>query len=154
LYRRSLYTFWKRTTPPPMMITFDAADRNVCLVRRQSTSTPLQALVMLNDVQVVEAARQVAVRARREGGSTPEARLAWMFRLVTGRHARPAELAVARDLLADERREFEASPDAAAKWLAVGESKLPADVPCGPDLAAETAVAAALFNHDEALMRR
>ena len=60
LYRRSLYTFWKRSVPPPAMMAFDAADKNVCTVKRQSTSTPLQALALLNDTQIVEAARFVA----------------------------------------------------------------------------------------------
>ncbi|MDQ3624237.1 MAG: DUF1553 domain-containing protein, partial [Verrucomicrobiota bacterium] len=76
LHRRSLYTFWKRTVPPPAMTTFDAADRSYCTVRRQSTSTPLQALALLNDVQIVEAARLIAQRMLKEGGATLDAQLA------------------------------------------------------------------------------
>src|SRR4026207_1845980 len=78
LYGRSLYTFWKRTVPPPTMMTFDAADRSYCTVKRQSTSTPLQALAMLNDVQLVEAARFLGQRMLREGGDDPDARIAWI----------------------------------------------------------------------------
>ena len=85
LYRRSLYTFWKRTVPPPGLATFDAADRSVCTVKRQSTHTPLQALVLLNETQFVEAARFVGERMLREGGATAEQRVAWAFRLIAGR---------------------------------------------------------------------
>ncbi|HEX4613499.1 MAG TPA: DUF1553 domain-containing protein, partial [Urbifossiella sp.] len=94
LYRRSLYTFWKRTVPPPGMMTLDAADRSNCSVRRQSTSTPLQALVLLNDVQFVEAARFVGQRMLREGGRTPAEQTSWAFRLLTGRRPTDAERAV------------------------------------------------------------
>ena len=84
LYRRSLYTFWKRTVPHPAMITFDAAERNVCIVRRQSTSTPLQALALLNDPQMVEAGRQLGQRMLKEGGKSLDEQTAWLFRQVTG----------------------------------------------------------------------
>lgn len=87
LHRRSLYTFWKRTVPPPTMLMFDAAERNTCTVLRQNTSTPLQALALLNDVQFIEAARFIGQRMLREGGASLNDRLAWGFRLVTGRTA-------------------------------------------------------------------
>src|SRR5438034_6455792 len=89
LYRRSLYTFWKRTVPPPAMISLDAPERNVCLVKRQSTSTPLQALCLLNDTQMVEAARFVSERMFKEGGSALENQIHRAFRLVTSRHPTP-----------------------------------------------------------------
>ena len=153
LYRRSLYTFWKRTVPPPSMVTFDATDREVCTVKRQSTSTPLQALVLLNDVQFVEASRFVAQRTLKEGGTTTEARVAWAFRLITGRTPSDKERAVLVKLFEEQKALFEKDPAAAKKLLSVGEK--PAD-PAMPiaDLAAATVLANVLFNHDEAVMRR
>ena len=85
LHRRSLYTFWKRSVPPPAMLAFDSPDRNYCVARRQSTSTPLQALALLNDVQITEAARFLSQRMIKEGGDSIDQRVAWMFRLVTDR---------------------------------------------------------------------
>ena len=153
LYRRSLYTFWKRTVPPPSMVAFDAADRSNCAAQRQSTSTPLQALALLNDPQVVEAARFVAQRMLKEGGATPEARATWAFRLVTGRGPSAEELPVLTALLAEQRELFASDPAAAPKLLAVGESK--SDAGLDPnDVAAGTVLALTLLNHDAAVMRR
>ncbi|MDR3636753.1 MAG: DUF1553 domain-containing protein [Isosphaeraceae bacterium] len=153
LYRRSLYTFWKRTVPHPAMVAFDAAERNVCAVRRQSTSTPLQALALLNDRQLVEAARKLAERMQREGGRTDPERVAWLFRQVTGRGARGAEVDVLVQLLAEQRSLFTADPDAMRKLLAVGEA--PSDPMLDPvELAAGTILAEAVLNHDEAVLRR
>ncbi len=84
-HRRSLYSFWKRTSPPPSMLTFDATTREVCAVKRQSTATPLQALVLLNDPQFIEAARALAQRAFREGGSNLANRITFIVRTLTGR---------------------------------------------------------------------
>ena len=153
LYRRSLYTFWKRTVPPPSMTTFDAADRSVCSVKRQSTSTPLQALVLLNDVQFVEAARFVGQRALKEGGAAAEGRAAWTFRLVTGRTPSDKERAVLAKLFAEQKALFEKDPAAAKKLLGVGEKPVDMMLPVA-DLAAATVLANVLFNHDEAVMRR
>lgn len=153
LHRRSLYTFWKRTVPPPAMMTFDAADRSYCAVRRQSTSTPLQALAMLNDVQLVEAARFLAQRMLREGGDAPEDRVAWIFRSVTGRRATARELPILTRTFDEQRAHFAAEPSSAGKLVAFGETK--SDPSIAPaDLAAATTLALALLNHDEALMRR
>ncbi len=91
-HRRSLYTFWKRTSPPPAMLTFDATTREVCAVKRQTTATPLQALVLLNDPQYVEAARGLARRAFHEGGSTLADRVVFLFRATTGRRPGPREI--------------------------------------------------------------
>jgi hypothetical protein len=91
LYRRSMYTVWKRSTPPPSMISFDASERNFCTVLRQKTSTPLQALVLLNDPQYVEAARMLAERMIKEGGPTLDAQIAFAFRLLTSRRPEPSE---------------------------------------------------------------
>jgi len=153
LHRRSLYTFWKRTVPHPAMIAFDAAERNVCIVRRQSTSTPLQALALLNDTQIVEAARQLGQRMLREGGPTLDDQLKWIFRSATGRSPTSKEKAVLRRLYTEQRELFSGSEEAATKFLAVGEVKSGPSVPA-PDLCAGTVVALALLNHDEAVMRR
>ena len=87
VHRRSLYTFWKRTAPPPQMTAFDAPSREACRMRRERTNTPLQALVLLNEPQYVEAARALAERTMKEGGTTTEDRLAYLFRRATGRRA-------------------------------------------------------------------
>jgi hypothetical protein len=153
LYRRSLYTFVKRTVAPPSMLTFDAGDRSVCTVRRQSTSTPLQSLALLNDVQIIEAARKVSERMLREGGDDDTSRAKWAFRLITGRHANDREAKVLTELLAEQREYFKTDTDTAKKLLTVGESK--ADAKLDPvEVAAGCVLAQALFNHDEAVMRR
>ena len=85
LYRRGMYTFWKRTVPPASLATFDAPDREKCTARRALTNTPLQALVLMNDPTYVEAARALAQRALREGGKDVDSRLAYAFRLATAR---------------------------------------------------------------------
>ena len=85
LHRRSLYTFWKRTAPPPMMMNFDAAGRETCVVRELRTNTPLQSLNLMNDVTFLEAARKMAERMMREGGSTPAERIGYGFELATAR---------------------------------------------------------------------
>ncbi|SIO26182.1 Concanavalin A-like lectin/glucanases superfamily protein [Singulisphaera sp. GP187] len=153
LYRRSLYTFWKRTVPHPAMIAFDAAERNVCVVRRQSTSTPLQALTLLNDEQIVEAARHLGQRMLKEGGTSDGERVAWLFRLITGRRPVAREVAVLEQLLGEQRALFGSEPKAAQALLAVGETK--SDPAIDPvELAAATVLAEAILNHDEAVLRR
>jgi hypothetical protein len=153
LHRRSLYTYWKRTVPPPTMMAFDAADRSYCTARRQNTSTPLQALALLNDVQVVEAARLMSQRMLKEGGAGADERIAWMFRAVSNRKPTTRELAVLKQLFEEQRAIFAADGSAAEKFLKVGEAKN--DGALDPvDLAAGTVLAEALLSHDEAVMRR
>jgi hypothetical protein len=153
LHRRSLYTFWKRTVPPPAMIAFDAPERNVCTVHRQSTSTPLQALTLLNDTQVTEAARLISERMLKEGGANLDSQITWAFRLVTSRHPTAKEMEVLKKLFEEQRESFTKDPQCGARLLAVGES--PNDPALSPaDLAAGTVLAEALLNHDEAVMRR
>src|SRR5690606_30527910 len=122
LYRRSLYTFWKRTAPPPSLLTFDAPSRETCTVRRPRTNTPLQALVLMNDVQYVEAARHLAERMIAAGAS-PAERVGYGFRLATGRAASDGEMEVLVKLFETQLAEYQADRDAATKLLAVGESK-------------------------------
>ena len=153
LHRRSLYTYWKRTVPPPTMMTFDAADRSSCTVRRQSTSTPLQALALLNDVQFTEAARLLSQRMIKEGGSRDEERVTWLFRTALNRTPTPRELPVLQQLLAEQRALFASDTNAALQLLQVGEAKN--EAPLNPvELAAGTVLAQALLNHDGAVMRR
>ncbi|HWN93612.1 MAG TPA: DUF1553 domain-containing protein, partial [Methylomirabilota bacterium] len=153
LHRRSLYTYWKRTVPPPTMMTFDAADRSYCTARRQQTSTPLQALVLLNDPQFVEAARMLSQRMLKEGGATTEERVAWLFRTVSGRSPTAKELPVLKGLLAEQREMFATDPASAAKLLKVGAAKSDEALDQA-ELAAGAVLANAMLNHDEAVMRR
>src|ERR1051326_1328921 len=135
------------------MVTLDSAERSVCTVRRQSTSTPLQALVLLNDTQTIEAARFIAQRMLKEGGRSISQQVAWVFRLVTGRTATPAEFAVLEHLYTEQRELFAGDAEATKRLLAVGEGKN--DAALDPaDLAAGAILAEALLNHDEAVMRR
>lgn len=153
LYRRSLYTFWKRTVPHPAMLTFDAPDRNTCTVRRQSTSTPLQVLALLNDEQLVEAARLLAERMWLHGGANDASRVRWAFREATGRFPTHREATVLQQLLADQRQHFTQHPEAAKSLLEVGEKRTSSTVNA-IDLAAATVLAQALFNLDEVVYRR
>ena len=152
LYRRSLYLFWKRTAPPPTMITFDAPSRERCRARRERTNTPLQALITLNDPQYFEAARHFGYRMMREGGAEDAARLRYGFRLATGRLPCESESTVLEESLATQRAHYNADAEAAKKTISVGESPVPDDVP-PPDLAAYTMVANLILNLDEVLTR-
>ncbi len=125
LYRRSMYTFWKRTAPHPSMMAFDAPSRETCVARRARTNTPLQALVLMNDEQYVEAARHLARRMLTEGGATPAERLSYGFRLATARVPGERELSVLTRLLEGHLAHYRAQPEAAAKLLGVGESQRP-----------------------------
>jgi hypothetical protein len=152
LYRRSLYTFWKRTVAPPAMMTFDAAGRETCVVRPTRTNTPLQALNLMNDVTYVEAARVLAQRLMREGGATPEERLTLAFRLATGRRPRLAELQVLVRGFHEHLARFRAHPEAARQLVRVGE--FPRDDKFEvSELAAYTAVAGLIINLDETITR-
>ncbi len=153
LYRRSLYTVWKRSTPPPSAISFDASERLLCTVKRQRTSTPLQALVLLNDVQYVEASRVLAERLLLEGGETTDARITAAYRLLTSRAPRPTELTTVRTLFERERATF-AGNVAAAKALARAGEKTPARALNPVDVAAWTVVASTIMNTDEAVNKR
>ena len=153
LYRRSLYTFWKRTAPHPAMVTFDAAERNNCTVRRQVTSTPLQALVLLNDPQFVEAARKLGERAMKEGGSRTDDQVAFVFRTLTGRHPSAKESAVLRRLYDEQLVLFQSATNRAVALGKVGASAADKSLNAG-QAAAFTSVANAVMSFDEAMVKR
>lgn len=153
LYRRSLYTFWKRTSPPPTMISFDAAERNNCIVRRQVTSTPLQSLVLLNDPQLTEASRWLAERMFKEGGSTLDSRISYLFRTLTSRKPTAGELNILKKIYEEQHEIFARNELESLKLLNVGDK---ANDPALPpiDLAAGSVVASALLNFDETIIKR
>ncbi len=151
-HRRSLYTFWKRTSPPPAMLTFDATTREVCAVKRQTTATPLQALVLLNDPQLVEAARGLARRAFHEGGPTLTDRVVFLFRATTGRRPGPREVRTLEALFREQSDEFRSGRSDPGKLLAVGDA--PRDPSLDPaEHAAMTVLAQALLNYDETVTK-
>jgi mono/diheme cytochrome c family protein len=151
LFRRSLYTFWKRTAAPPTMLTFDAPSREACSVRRARTNTPLQALLLLNDVQFVECARGLAERLLSEPGTDGQ-RLTRGFRMVTSRFPTARETAILTQSLVAHRGEYRANPKAAKAMLAVGEApRRPSIDPA--EHAAWTVVANLLLNLDEAITK-
>jgi hypothetical protein len=152
-HRRSLYTFWRRTSTPPNMMVFDSATRDTCSVKRQSTNTPLQPLVLLNDPQFVEAARALGQRMLKEGGETDESRARWAFREVTGRQPTVTELPVLLELYRTQRDSFTQDPAGAAKLLNVGQIKSDPELPT-IEVATATTVASALFNLDASITLR
>jgi hypothetical protein len=146
LYRRSMYTFWKRTCPPPGLMTFDAPNREVCVARRATTNTPLQALVLLNDPTYVEAARKLAERMMKEG-------LDVGFKYAVSRPPTGDETRILMQIHARALARFRAEPEAAKKLLAVGES--PRDMTLNDiELAAWTTVANTILNLDETITKR
>jgi len=149
LYRRSLYTFWKRAAPPATMDIFNAPSREVCTVRRERTNTPLQALATLNDPQFIEAARHLAERALAAAQKEDEA-LQFIAERVLARPLTSKELKIVQGTLAEARAHYEANAEAATKLIAIGDSK-PTDKVPAIQLAAMTLVANQLLNLDEAL---
>ena len=150
LYRRSLYTFWKRTLPHPVMTVLDAPDREFCVVRRSTTNTPLQALTLLNNPIFVEAARKLAERSIREGGSTADARVKFAFRLATGRAPDGEEQKLLVNQLGEMLTAYGADEKAARALIAVGASGS-SDSIAPSELAAYTALANIILNLDEVL---
>ena len=150
LYRRSLYTFWKRSAPPASMDIFNAPSRETCTVRRERTNTPLQALVTLNDPQFVEAAKHLAQVALKSGGDSDEARLELVARRLLARSLRPEEASIVRTSLGALLAFYRAHDKEAAEVIAVGESKAE-PTPDVPTLAAWTMLVNELMNLDEVL---
>jgi hypothetical protein len=153
LYRRSLYTFWRRTSPPPSMVTFDAMSREVCTAKRDVTATPLQSLVLLNDPQFVEAARVLAERAMKRFPDDEAGRNREAFRALIGRDPDAAEAAILARLFAEQKDLFARSLDDAAKLLGTGESEWDETLPRA-DFAAMTTVVNAIMNFDEFVVVR
>ena len=152
LYRRSLYTYWKRTIPPPSMLTFDAPERTICTVERQATATPLQSLVLLNDPQYVEAARVLSERLLEDTALDDHARVTRAFRLFTSRHPTDKEHASLLALLAAQQGAFGTALDRAASLVRVG-SRRPMTTAKNATLAAWTVAISTIMNLDEAQYR-
>ena len=152
LYRRSLYTYWRRTAPAPAMMTLDAAKRDVCRVKRERTSSPLQAFVLMNSPQFVESARGLAELLMSKHEANDEAVLAEMFERLTSRSATEKELEVIERLYQQQLEYFEANLEEVKKYLEVGDR--PAADAASPRLAATTAVANALLGFDDAVMKK
>jgi Protein of unknown function (DUF1553) len=152
-HRRSLYTFWKRTSPPPAMLTFDATTREVCAVKRQTTATPLQALVLLNDPQYIEAAAALAQRAMKDGGSNLGERITFVVRTLIGRRPGLRELTTLEALYHEQYDEFRGGHSDPRKLFAIGDAPLDAAIDPA-ECAAMTVLVQALLNYDETVMRR
>lgn len=152
LYRRSLYTYWKRTIAPPAMVTFDSPTRETCVVRETRTNTPLQALDLMNDVTYVEAARKLAERLLHRGAAPPE-RIAYLYRLALARPPKPQEALVLEQLLATLQARYAADPQAAEALLKQGESPRDATLPPA-ELAAYTGIASLVLNLDETVTKQ
>jgi hypothetical protein len=150
LYRRSLYTFWKRAAPPASLDILNAPNRETCTVRRERTNTPLQALVTLNDPTYVEAARVLSQTALKEGGEKTEQKLDFIAKRLLARPFKSEELAVVQASLTDLLAEYKAKPEEAKKLIAVGESKADPALDAST-LAAWTMLANELMNLDEVL---
>jgi hypothetical protein len=152
LYRRSLYTFWKRTVPPPSMANFDASSRESCVVKITPTDTPLQALDLMNDVTYIEAARVLAQRVMKEGGSTPRERITYAYRLATAHRPSPNTLTILLGAYNRELATFKASPEDARKYLAQGE--FPGDASLDiSELAAYTTVGSMVLNLNQTIVK-
>ena len=150
LYRRSIYTIWKRTAAPPTMTLFDVPGRETCRVRRTRTDTPLQALVLLNETTFVEAARVLAQRTLTQGGTTPEARVTFAFRSVLARKPSPEETRILVTGLNRRLAMYKSDPASAEKLVSIGDYPREPGVAV-PDLAAYTMTASVLLNMDETI---
>ena len=152
LYRRSLYTFFKRTAPPPFLSNFDAPNREQPCSRRDRSNTPLQALQLMNDVQHVEAARAFAERLIADGGATPAERIDFAFRALLSRSPTAEEMTIVKEVLAAHMARYIKTPADAKKLIAIGETKPNASMK-PEELAAYTMIATLLLNLDETLTR-
>lgn len=153
LWRRSLYTFWKRTVLSPTMQVFDASAREFCTVRDTRTNTPLQSLNLMNDVTYIEAARMLAELALKEGGATAEQRLAWAFRRVTSRQPNDSEVKALVKNLNSQLEYFTRNSTEAEKLLAVGERRNDEKLH-RVELAAYATTASLMLNLDEVITRQ
>ena len=152
LYRRSLYTYWRRTIPPPTMMNFNAAAREVCIIRTDRTNTPLQALTMLNNRIFVESARKMAERMMQQTEGSVADQIRFGVQLVLTREPTKEELTILVQLYRESRKQFVATPQAATRLLAIGESKRAKQLQ-PINLAALTVVASTVLNLDEAVTK-
>jgi hypothetical protein len=152
LYRRSLYTFWKRSSPPPSQMNFDAAGREACVVRENRTNTPLQALDLMNDVTYLEASRKLAERVMKERRTSSDERIALAFRLVTSRLPTSREGSLLQQALASYLEDYKNDPEAARKYLSQGESPRDEELDVR-ELAAYSALASLILNMDETITK-
>ncbi len=152
LYRRSLYTYWKRTLGPPAMLAFDSSTRETCIVRLSRTNTPLQALNLMNDVTYVEAARSLAERMMTEGGTTPEQRVSYAYRLATAHRPRPDTQAVLVDGFHHHLDRYQADRTAALQLVSVGERPRDETLDIA-ELASYTMVANLILNLDRTITK-
>jgi hypothetical protein len=151
-YRRSMYTYWKRQSPPPNLMIFDAPTREYCVVRRPRTNTPLQALALMNDPQIVEASRAFAQRMMTEGGKDAESRLAYGFSLATSRKIAKDESKVLLEVFKQQLADYQKDKDAAEKLLGLGSFKARPELDHA-ELAAWTMVANTILNLDETITK-
>ena len=152
LYRRSLYSFWKRTVAPPTMVTLDASSREACVVQRSRTNTPLQALALMNDVTFVEAARVFAQRMMMESGDDPARQISQAFVMATAREPRPEEVAILQRSYERNLTVFERNPETARQLIHSGEFAVNADLNPAK-LAALTTVTSLILNLDEVVTK-
>lgn len=152
LYRRSLYTFWKRSIPPPSLMNFDAAGREACVVRESRTNTPLQALDLMNDVTYLEASRKLAELIMKEGGASPEERISLAFRRATARRPTQRELSLLREAFSSYLDDYKGDPEAARKYLSQGESPRDEQLDVS-ELAAYSTLASLILNMDETITK-
>ncbi len=152
LYRRSLYTYWKRTVPHPYMMNFDSPNREQCSVYENRTNSPLQALDLMNEVTFVEASRKLAERMMTEGGAAPEARLEYGYSLVLARKPTAHQNQIMLRLLGDLETNYRADAKAASAYIHQGESPVPANLN-EVQLAAYTGVASLILNLDETITK-
>jgi hypothetical protein len=151
-HRRGMYTYWQRTLPHPSLIAFDAPSREECTAERPRSSTPLQALVLLNDPSYVEAARALAERVIKEGGTSVGERLNYAYRVALARDIQEAELKILIGLYEKHLNEYRSDKPAALKFLAVGQKPIPKNMDPA-ELAAWTSVARTILNLHEAITR-
>ncbi|MSU57160.1 MAG: DUF1553 domain-containing protein [Pedosphaera sp.] len=153
LYRRSLYTFWRRTAPPASMLTFDALTREVCTAKRETTATPLQSLVLLNDPQFIEAARVLSEKLLKQFPNDEAKRNGEAFRELTGRLPDRTETKILRQLFSEQKNLFTKDDESAKKLLSTGESKWDESLPRA-DFAALTTLVSAIMNFDEFVVEK
>ncbi len=152
IYRRSMYTFWKRTSPPPQMTAFDAPSRETCTVRRERTNTPLQALLLMNEKQFLEASRGLAERSFREGGKGAAERIAWMFRVATARNPEGDELSELVREYNDHMGRFVKDFDSARKLVSAAGGSRDSAIDAA-ELASTTLVSNLILNLDEVVSK-